>query len=170
MQISFSSAGDDSDSVRGGKATLTTPPAKEKRKNFFKKPVNDFDESQCLWLLQSFFCVHSSDVVLDYLLWVFSLVVDRAWKYISTAKSLVHDYTNWKRKDIAINCKYALVYCDTCENLSDSLKNSRRAFKNRIHKIVIDWSSLWSFRFIWQVSECLQAKVYSGYKKFFFFF
>ncbi|XP_043794931.1 voltage-dependent L-type calcium channel subunit beta-4 isoform X3 [Apis laboriosa] len=30
--------GDDSDSVRGGKATLTTPPAKEKRKNFFKKP------------------------------------------------------------------------------------------------------------------------------------
>lgn len=35
--------GDDSDSVgnvRPGKATLTTPPAKEKRKNFFKKPVN----------------------------------------------------------------------------------------------------------------------------------
>ncbi|XP_026300371.1 voltage-dependent L-type calcium channel subunit beta-3 isoform X7 [Apis mellifera] len=31
-------SGDDSDSVRGGKATLTTPPAKEKRKNFFKKP------------------------------------------------------------------------------------------------------------------------------------
>ncbi|XP_025268547.1 voltage-dependent L-type calcium channel subunit beta-1 isoform X9 [Camponotus floridanus] len=33
--------GDDSDSVgnvRPGKATLTTPPAKEKRKNFFKKP------------------------------------------------------------------------------------------------------------------------------------
>ncbi|XP_026675221.1 voltage-dependent L-type calcium channel subunit beta-1 isoform X2 [Ceratina calcarata] len=30
--------GDDNDSVRGGKATLTTPPAKEKRKNFFKKP------------------------------------------------------------------------------------------------------------------------------------
>ncbi|XP_053983060.1 voltage-dependent L-type calcium channel subunit beta-2 isoform X5 [Hylaeus volcanicus] len=33
--------GDDSDSVgnvRGGKATLTTPPAKDKRKNFFKKP------------------------------------------------------------------------------------------------------------------------------------
>ncbi|XP_015428539.1 PREDICTED: voltage-dependent L-type calcium channel subunit beta-2 isoform X2 [Dufourea novaeangliae] len=33
--------GDDSDSVgnvRGGKATLTTPPTKEKRKNFFKKP------------------------------------------------------------------------------------------------------------------------------------
>ncbi|XP_012229556.1 voltage-dependent L-type calcium channel subunit beta-2 isoform X10 [Linepithema humile] len=34
-------SGDDSDSVgnvRPGKATLTTPPAKEKRKNFFKKP------------------------------------------------------------------------------------------------------------------------------------
>ncbi|XP_043467362.1 voltage-dependent L-type calcium channel subunit beta-2 isoform X10 [Leptopilina heterotoma] len=33
--------GDDSDSIgniRPGKATLTTPPAKEKRKNFFKKP------------------------------------------------------------------------------------------------------------------------------------
>lgn len=33
---------DDSDSVgnvRPGKTTLTTPPAKEKRKNFFKKPV-----------------------------------------------------------------------------------------------------------------------------------
>nr|XP_012140392.1 PREDICTED: voltage-dependent L-type calcium channel subunit beta-2 isoform X2 [Megachile rotundata]XP_012140393.1 PREDICTED: voltage-dependent L-type calcium channel subunit beta-2 isoform X2 [Megachile rotundata] len=36
--------GDDSDSVgnvRGGKATLTTPPAKEKRKNFFKKPSDE---------------------------------------------------------------------------------------------------------------------------------
>lgn len=83
MKISFSSTGDDSDSVRGGKATLTTPPAKEKRKNFFKKPVNDFDESQCLWLLQSFLCVHSSDVVLDYFFG--SLVVDR---------ELVHDRTN----------------------------------------------------------------------------
>ncbi|XP_076168638.1 calcium channel protein beta subunit isoform X2 [Ptiloglossa arizonensis] len=34
-------SGDDSDSVgnvRAGKATLTTPPAKDKRKNFFKKP------------------------------------------------------------------------------------------------------------------------------------
>lgn len=48
IPVKFSSTGDDSDSVRGGKATLTTPPAKEKRKNFFKKPVNDFDESQCL--------------------------------------------------------------------------------------------------------------------------
>lgn len=34
--------GDDNDSVniRPGKTTLTTPPAKEKRKNFFKKPVS----------------------------------------------------------------------------------------------------------------------------------
>lgn len=42
--------GDDSDSVgnvRPGKATLTTPPAKEKRKNFFKKPVNTFGGSYC---------------------------------------------------------------------------------------------------------------------------
>lgn len=49
--MNFSSTGDDSDSVgnvRGGKATLTTPPAKEKRKNFFKKPVNEFDESHSL--------------------------------------------------------------------------------------------------------------------------
>lgn len=49
----LSSTGDDNDSVRnvrGGKAALTTPSAKEKRKNFFKKPVNDHDAPQCLWL------------------------------------------------------------------------------------------------------------------------
>ncbi|XP_043467359.1 voltage-dependent L-type calcium channel subunit beta-2 isoform X7 [Leptopilina heterotoma] len=42
LRVQASAArGDDSDSIgniRPGKATLTTPPAKEKRKNFFKKP------------------------------------------------------------------------------------------------------------------------------------
>ncbi|KYN36353.1 Voltage-dependent L-type calcium channel subunit beta-2 [Trachymyrmex septentrionalis] len=39
-------SGDDSDSVgnvRPGKSTLTTPPAKEKRKNFFKKPLHSIE-------------------------------------------------------------------------------------------------------------------------------
>lgn len=41
--------------MRGGKATLTTPPAKEKRKNFFKKPVNDFDNRIAMSVATSFF-------------------------------------------------------------------------------------------------------------------
>lgn len=53
--ILFFSTGDDSDSVRGGKATLTTPPAKEKRKNFFKKPVNDFDSRIAMSVTTPFF-------------------------------------------------------------------------------------------------------------------
>lgn len=70
--ILFFSTGDDSDSVRGGKATLTTPPAKEKRKNFFKKPVNDFDSRIAMSVTTPFFFIfyffyvytHTLDIVI----------------------------------------------------------------------------------------------------------